>query len=405
MAPRSLVASNPLHSAIDRSRHRLALVQRALHRENVPLLAFLTLLVGALGVAGVLAAEAGRDDGITNLGDAVWWVVVTMSTTGYGDLVPKTPTGRIVATGIILAGMGLLSIFTASIASSLTARRIQEEKGLQRVKTARHIVICGWNGHGQRLIEGLVRDGGEEVPEVVLVNQLPEDAVADLVDRYHHWKVRYVRGDFCHEAALRRANIEGARAVIVLADASAGLSSKVDERTVLAVLAIRSLNPGVKVCAEIVEAENEVHLRRAGVDEVVVAGEHNGFLLASAAIAPGVPELVRQILSFESPLRLRRQPIDQDFVGGSFGALASHLRQTEGSILIGIISDRSGVTLNDLLAGDYSAVDSFIKAQFAEAGMEYLTLTRERAQARLNPPDDYVIARDDCAIVLGGGPS
>ncbi len=402
MRPRSLTTTNPFHRAGDEMGRRLAAAHRSLRRENVPLMALLSLELATICALLAYLLEGGADGAFANLGDAAWWTVVTISTTGYGDLVPKTPGGRIVGALAILAGMGLLSVFTATVASALTARRIQEEKGLQKVKAHHHVVICGWNGHAQRVIEGLVHGSAVEPPEMVLVNQLPEETINDIIHHYHHWKVKYVRGDFCYEATLRRANLEAASAVLVLADYSAGLAGKVDDRTVLAVLAIRSINPTAEVCAEIAESENEIHLRRAGVDDVVISGEHNGFLLSSAAVAPGLPQVVRELLTFAGPHGLRRRPIPPGFVGKTFGDLARHLRETEKAILIGLVSDSGAVTLDDLLAGDYSTVDAFIKQQFAQAGMEYLTLTRERARVHVNPLDDRLIGQGDSAVLLGG---
>jgi voltage-gated potassium channel len=56
---------------------------------------------------------------ITNFGQAAWWAVTTMTTVGYGDYQPITTEGRFVAVGLMLAGVALLGVVTASIATWL----------------------------------------------------------------------------------------------------------------------------------------------------------------------------------------------------------------------------------------------------------------------------------------------
>lgn len=87
----------------------------------------LTAFVGALAV---LDAERTSDDAnITNFGDAFWWVMTTLSTVGYGDHYPVTTTGRCVAVALMVVGIALLGVVTATLASWLIeqVREIEAE--------------------------------------------------------------------------------------------------------------------------------------------------------------------------------------------------------------------------------------------------------------------------------------
>uniref|UniRef100_UPI0013DEA46B potassium channel family protein n=3 Tax=Bacteria TaxID=2 RepID=UPI0013DEA46B len=54
---------------------------------------------------------------IVSFGDALWWALVTITTVGYGDLTPVTETGRLIAAGVMISGIALLGVVTATIAS------------------------------------------------------------------------------------------------------------------------------------------------------------------------------------------------------------------------------------------------------------------------------------------------
>ncbi len=89
----------------------------------------LVLFVSALAV---LDAERGAEDAnIATFGDALWWAMTTVSTVGYGDRFPVTETGRLVAGGLMLAGIALLGVVTASLASWLIERVQQVEEESQ----------------------------------------------------------------------------------------------------------------------------------------------------------------------------------------------------------------------------------------------------------------------------------
>lgn len=61
--------------------------------------------------------ESAVNDSINNLGDALWFSFITVSSVGYGDIYPVTGVGRIIAVTLVVSGMGLLSIVTAEFAS------------------------------------------------------------------------------------------------------------------------------------------------------------------------------------------------------------------------------------------------------------------------------------------------
>lgn len=369
--------------------------------EHIPRIAFLVLSVMVIGALVVLGLERHKNEQFQDMEDALWWAVITVTTTGYGDKYPITPWGRVVTGILIFTEMGLVSVFTATIASALTARRLKEARGLEQITTAGHLLICGWNPNAEGVIQNLVALGAHESGDIVMVNSLPEDQVQEIILRLQDVQLRYVHGDFALEGVLRKANVENAATVVIMADIAGGDRAKADERTILGTLTIKSINRDVKVCAQLLSKDNEQHLRRAGADEIVIVGEFTGFLIASAAQLPGLNSVVRELMVDQAGNSFHRIEIPEEFVGRTYLDLLLHFRREHGATLIGVVSEEKGMTMDEMLTD--SAIDTFIRAKFAEAGKESLFQVGGGSQVRVNLPDDYQIGENDHAIVIMQG--
>jgi voltage-gated potassium channel len=90
------------------------------------------VLVGFVASLAVLDAERDAPDAsITTFGDALWWTITTVSTVGYGDRYPVTLEGRLVAGGLMIAGIALLGVVTASLASWFVENLRRHERQLE----------------------------------------------------------------------------------------------------------------------------------------------------------------------------------------------------------------------------------------------------------------------------------
>ena len=92
-------------------------------------------LVGLIAALAVLDAERDAPDAsITTFGDALWWTITTISTVGYGDRYPVTVQGRVVAGALMVAGIALLGVVTASIASWFVESVRASDREAERVE-------------------------------------------------------------------------------------------------------------------------------------------------------------------------------------------------------------------------------------------------------------------------------
>lgn len=96
-----------------------------------------TVLLVLIGALAVTEAEAGQPDAhIRTFSDGLWWALTTITTVGYGDLYPITSTGRFVAAALMLAGIALLGVVTATIASWLVEKVAEAQETEQAATRA-----------------------------------------------------------------------------------------------------------------------------------------------------------------------------------------------------------------------------------------------------------------------------
>lgn len=77
-------------------------------------------------VAGILMTVADHDN-FPSIGSGLWWAVQTVTTVGYGDHVPATVAGRLIASLVMLVGIGFLTVITAAITSTFVSRSHREQ--------------------------------------------------------------------------------------------------------------------------------------------------------------------------------------------------------------------------------------------------------------------------------------
>ncbi len=148
--------------------------RESLRGKVVTYVASSTVAVVFMAALAVLHSERSAGNAnITSYGDALWWAATTVTTVGYGDRFPVTGTGRLVAVGLMLAGIALLGVVTATLASWLV-QRVSEVEEASQAATRRDV---------EALTAEVValRAALDRVLAVVPAQALPVDA-ADISD-------------------------------------------------------------------------------------------------------------------------------------------------------------------------------------------------------------------------------
>jgi voltage-gated potassium channel len=379
-----------------------ALKREKLHRQVI-IYFLIVFICGTL----VYFFERGEAQSLyKNIWDGIWWGFVTISTTGYGDKFPISTLGRLSGIFIMLAGMVVTVTISGTIASILVDRKLKEGQGLQKLNTTGHIVVCGWNSHGDKILEGFqtLANKSKQKMSVVLVNELPIEQLNEVQFSYasKNLSIEIVRGKFTQQPVLEKANIAKAESVIILADVTdENGTANADERTILAVYTVSNMNPSAHISVEIINKQNEQHLKNTPVENIVVTGDFNSFLLAHSAVNPGIPQAAKEIMNLNFRNTLSSVPFPHELVGKKFSDAFGYFKTNKDILLIGIVSVSKKLSIDSFLSDDPSSIDEFIKRKFAESERDYFADTGGKTQTILNPPWDYEITNNDQALIIG----
>ncbi len=332
---------------------------------QIILYSIILLLVIVIGAISVLLFEQKQSHSINNFFDALWWALVTITTVGYGDIVPTTFWGRIIGVIFILLGFTLFSIFTAFISSSFIDSRIKERKGLSKMKEKNHILICGWNKSLNQILDHITKEKVRKPPTIVLVNELDEDSISTILNNYPSLQIRFVKGDYTNQEVLNRANVAFAKNIILLYDRSKPNSSPSDERTIIATHNIIYLKLKGKITLQLKDKKYLPNVRRDRIQNVVIFDEVGGNMLANSTFNPAVPDFIQEILKFKDGIGFKEIDIPTDFINKTFAELALYFKEKDKYIVLGIVSEQIEFSITKDHSDDSSSIDQFINHQFA----------------------------------------
>ena len=379
-----------IYRYLNKNRHILQLLK------NIILIC-LVILVGAIAV---LAVEYNNPDSvIKDFFDAIWWSLVTITTVGYGDLVPKTFWGRIIGIVFIFLGFTLFSTFTAFVASNFIDKKIKERKGLNKIIDKNHILICGWNNSAKKILDFISKLDPTEIPNTVLVNELTEDDFSSLQNNYPDLQLKFIKGDFTNQEILLKANIKEAKNIILLFDKSKANSSPSDERTIIASHNISYMKLKGKISIQLQDEKYLPNIRREKISNVVIYDNLGGNLLANSAINPSIPDFVQEVLKATDGKGFKEIQIPAAYVNKPFEELSTFLREERNLIILGIVSVFPEVSIEEIISDDSSSIDQFIKSQFELSGKKFKT-DQAASHIKLKPENDYLIQDTDKAIVF-----
>jgi voltage-gated potassium channel len=298
-------------------------------------------IVWLVGTGGLYLAERDENPAFATVTESFWSVWVLLFS-GLDAGAPKTLIGRLLAMVLLVTGVGLAGLFTASVASFLVERYLRRSD-VSNFEMEDHLVLCNWAPRALEWIHEVHSKFIAEPRPVVIIHDNPDEI--DLPDKQDDPTLKdvyIVKGDPTNEVVLRRAAVTQAYSVVILCDSREGKHS--DGKTILTCIAIRDMcraehQPNIIV--ECHNPHNRFHLQKAGASEIVSSDFLGLRLLARAALFHGMTQFYQELLT------VRRDhnevfllPVPEELVGHDFTELGwmfmKYRNDRRSCLLIGI---------------------------------------------------------------------
>ncbi|MEV6793713.1 potassium channel family protein [Streptomyces sp. NPDC051320] len=306
----------PGHDALDRQvderlvTRRVTLPRRMVQRPlrqvaRRVMIALLVLVVTAFTVWFDREGYHDNADGSVDLLDSFYYATVTLSTTGYGDIVPYGAGARLTNILVVTPLRVLFLIILVGTTLEVLTERTREEWRLNRwrLRLRDHTVVIGFGTKGRSAMQTLCATGLNREQIVVV------DPNSKVIEAANAEGYAGVVGDATHSDVLLSAELQRARQIVI--------ATQRDDTAVLVTLTARQLNRGAKIVAAVREEENAQLLRQSGADAVITSASAAGRLLGLSVLSPSAGTVMEDLIQQGSGLDLVERPVIKAEVGRS----------------------------------------------------------------------------------------
>ncbi|XP_062702877.1 calcium-activated potassium channel slowpoke isoform X31 [Aedes albopictus] len=238
----------------------------------------------------------------------VYFLIVTMSTVGYGDVYCETVLGRTFLVFFLLVG---LAMFASSIPEIIELVGSGSKYGgeLKREQGKRHIVVCGHITYESvsHFLKDFLHEDREDVDvEVVFLHRKEPDLELEGLLKRHYTTVEFFQGTMMNAVDLERVKVHEADACLVLANKYCQDPDAEDAANIMRVISIKNYSDDIRVIIQLMQYHNKAYLLnipswdwKQGDDVICLAELKLGFI-AQSCLAPGFSTMMANLFAMRS---------------------------------------------------------------------------------------------------------
>src|SRR6185369_8537106 len=266
--------------------------------------------------------------------DAMWYLVETLTTVGYGDALPVTYWGRMIGFMFLLSSLGVYGFIIGQIANFMSTVKEHRELGLNGTGFTNHVVIIGWNDFGHSVISHLVAAG----KQVAVVTK--DRGHIDIIREYYSMEqVFTLFSDYNNFELLEKANIRQASIVFVnLVD---------DTEKLVYIINIKKHFENLNYVVTLDNGNLKSTFMHAGVTYTISKNEISSKLLASYIYEPDVAFFSEELIAYaheddEYDMKQYRVKPENVYVNTPYNKAFFDLKKDCNVVLIGLVKHING---------------------------------------------------------------
>ncbi|CAD8212795.1 unnamed protein product [Paramecium octaurelia] len=317
-----------------------------------------------------------------NFHEMIYFTIVTLSTVGYGDVIPQSEEGRVCVIVLIIIVLVVIPKQMNELIRLMGLQSVYARSFYKPNHEIPHIIICGYVSVAslKNFCNELFHQdhGGQDKNAIILKPSIPNTEMEDFLhnERYEMFLI-YLQGNPMIERDLRRAAVTQAKACVILTNKQIVDSHSADHKNILIGLLIKKFvnhltGCNIRLCMQLIKPESKMHYKQSlGVkqitDQIIVVEEFKMNLMAKSCFCPGIITLLGNLVTSAGEQKesldsewltqytdgmgheIYRTDLSSKFQGKTFSEVAAIVYNEFSGILFGLELDfgkQAIITLN-----------------------------------------------------------
>jgi voltage-gated potassium channel len=282
----------------------------------------------------VIVESSDPNSGIKSVPDALWYMIITLTTVGYGDLYPTTVVGKLIGYIFVFGSLGVLGYLISTLSSKYQTMMEEKKLGFRGTNFENHIIFIGWNEFSRMVAEEIYHTSKKIA---VVTNK--KDEIDLIYEQFGKENTFVLFADYNSLESLEKANVSNAAVVFI--------SIPDDAQVLLYVLDFKKKFPHPQIVVSIENSKLKDTFKSAGVTYAIARNEIASKMVASYMFEPDVANLNYDLISssrnlvdydmFEFRVKPQNEYVNKDYID-----LFIDMKKSYNAVLVGLSRKENG---------------------------------------------------------------